>query len=92
MAGAEAQSYIAYTLNTTGTNGWISYLYAADYLGVAGATPVMARDEGDGYVIWPLAVHFSGGAAQGIWYTESLYGIGNINFQPDRTGTNVHPV
>jgi hypothetical protein len=82
ITGAEAQPYIAYTLNTTGTSGWISYLYASIYSGVGTTAPMMARDEGDGYVIWPLAVHFSGGAAQGIWYTESLYGIGNINFQP----------
>jgi hypothetical protein len=82
ISGAEAQPFIAYTLNTTGASGWVSYLYATNYAGVSGASALMARDEGDGYVIWPLAVHFSGGAAQGIWYTESLYGIGNINFQP----------
>jgi hypothetical protein len=84
VTGAEAQPFIAYTLNTSGASGWISYMYATNYSS-AGATPaLMARDEGDGYVIYPLAVKFSGGTAQGIWYTASMYGIGNINFQPFR--------
>jgi hypothetical protein len=82
VTGATAQPYLAYTLNSSGAGGWISYLYGTDYAGVSGASPLMIRDEGDGYVIYPLGVHYSGGAAQGIWYTASMYGIGNINFEP----------
>ena len=35
-----------------------------------------------GNAIHPLAVRYSGGAAQGFWYTYTMEGIGNINFPP----------
>ncbi|MEN8242651.1 MAG: hypothetical protein ABFS17_12065 [Chloroflexota bacterium] len=82
VTGAEGQQFITYTLNSSGASGWISYLYGTNYASAGTASALMARDEGDGYVIYPLGVKFSGGAAQGIWYTASMYGIGNINFEP----------
>ena len=84
LTGAEAQPFIAYSLNSTGPNGWIRYLYASEPAMVKQTPPLITRDEGDGYAVFPLAVHYSGGSAQGIWYTETLEGIGNINFAPHR--------
>jgi hypothetical protein len=84
LTGAETQDFVAYTLNTTGPSGWISYLYASGYAGVTSTPPLLTRDQGDGYVIYPLAVHQTAGTSPGILYTESLYGIGNINFAPYR--------
>lgn len=84
IAGAPGEPYLAFSTNTTGPSGWISHLYATDYANAAAAQPLLTRDQGDGYVIWPLAVHVVSGGMQGVWYTESLYGIGNIIFHPYR--------
>ena len=84
IAGQKGGSNIAYTLNTSGPTGWISYLYFTDYTQASSATSTLTLDQGDGYVIWPLAVHAPNGQAQGVWYTQAMYGIGNIIFAPHR--------
>lgn len=84
IAGENGGGNIAYSQYSSVPAGWSSTLYATPY-GDAGTAQVrVTRDEGDGYVIWPLAVHTVNGQAQGVWYTEAMYGIGNIIFQPYR--------
>ncbi|MBM3145616.1 MAG: hypothetical protein FJ010_11745 [Chloroflexi bacterium] len=82
LTGAAGNSQIAYSANDSDPNGWISYLYSGDAEAINGATPMLTRAEGDGFVIYPLAVRMYGGIAQGVWYTLSMWGIGNINFAP----------
>jgi hypothetical protein len=84
LTGAEGDSTIAYSAidpNQT-SEGWTSYLYAGDLSSIPTATPILTRSEGDGLVIYPLAVHSQGGIHLGVWYTLSLWGVGNINFPP----------
>jgi hypothetical protein len=84
IAGENGGGNIAYSQYSSVPAGWSSTLYATPY-GDAGTAQVrVTRDEGDGYVIWPLAVHTANGQAQGVWYTASMYGIGNIIFHPYR--------
>lgn len=84
IAGENGGGYIAYSQYTSVPTGWSSTLYATPYGDAATAQVRVTRNEGDGYVIWPLAVHAANGQAQGVWYTESMYGIGNIIFHPYR--------
>jgi len=84
IAGENGGGNVAYSQYSSVPAGWSSTLYATPY-GDAGAAQVrVTRDEGDSYVIWPLAVHTANGQAQGVWYTASMYGIGNIIFHPYR--------
>ncbi len=84
VTGVEGSSVIAYSTNASDqvAGGWVSYLYAGDLEAINGAQPILTRSEGDGFVIYPMAVHSQGGIAQGVWYTLSMWGIGNINFPP----------
>jgi len=84
LTGAEGSSQLAFSTNDSdqAAGGWVSYLYAGDLEAINGAQPMLTRSEGDGFVIYPLAVHSEGGTNQGVWYTLSLWGIGNINFAP----------
>jgi len=84
LTGGEGTSEITFSTNDTdqAAGGWVSYLYAGDLEAINGAQPMLTRSEGDGFVIYPLAVHIQEGIAQGVWYTLSMWGIGNINFAP----------
>jgi len=84
LTGGEGSSIIAYSTNDSdqAAGGWVSYLYAGDLETINGALPMLTRSEGDGFVIYPLAVRSQGGVDQGVWYTLSMWGIGNINFAP----------
>ena len=84
ITGAEGGPTIAYSRSSSGPNGWISYLHSAGYTDIGTSNPLLTRDQGDGYVLYPLAVHVTNGQTQGVWYTESMYGIGNIIFAPYR--------
>jgi hypothetical protein len=84
MAGAEGEPFIAYSNYDSSPAGWISYLYAADLGDFPGVAPLLTRDQGDGYVYFPLAIRSVSGQAEGVWYTLSMYGIGNIIFPPYR--------
>lgn len=84
LTGAEGGSVIIYSTNDSdqAAGGWISNLYAGDLEAINGAQPMLTRSEGDGFVIYPLAVRMEAGIAQGVWYTLSMWGVGNINFAP----------
>jgi hypothetical protein len=85
MAGLDGGNFIAFSTSGTSTSGgWSSALYAGDYHHAGNNPPLVTRDEGDGYVLFPLAIQAYQGQAEGIWYTESMWGIGNINFAPWR--------
>ncbi len=84
LTGGEGSSTITFSINDSdqAAGGWISYFYAGDLEAINGAQAMLTRSEGDGFVIYPLAVHSQNGIAQGVWYTLSMWGIGNINFAP----------
>jgi hypothetical protein len=84
LIGAEGSPLIAYSTNESdqATGGWLSELYASEISAIDGATVRLTRSEGDGFVIYPLAVHTEAGVGQGVWYTLSMWGIGNIIFPP----------
>jgi hypothetical protein len=84
MAGAAGAPFIAYSNYDSVPAGWISFLYAGDLNSIPGGSPLLTRDEGDGYVFFPIAIRAPSGQAEGVWYTLSLYGIGNIIFPPYR--------
>jgi hypothetical protein len=84
IAGAAGAPFIAYSNYDSVPAGWISFLYAGYVDALTGAAPLLTRDEGDGYVFFPIAVRAPNGQAEGVWYTLSLYGIGNIIFPPYR--------
>jgi hypothetical protein len=84
ITGENGGGYIAYSQYSSVPTGWSSTLYATPYGDAATAQVRVTRNEGDGHVIWPLAIHTANGQAQGIWYTASMYGIGNIIFHPYR--------
>ncbi len=84
LTGAEGSAVIAYSTSDSdqAAGGWVSELYAGEIAAIDGAQALSSRSEGDGFVIYPLAVHTVGGAGRGVWYTLSMWGIGNINFPP----------
>ena len=86
LTGGAGTSLLAFSTNeidmSPDTGGWVSELYAGDAEAINGAVPMLTRSEGDGFVIFPLAVYSKGGIGQGVWYTLSMWGVGNINFAP----------
>jgi hypothetical protein len=84
LTGAEGDPLIAYSTNASdqATGGWISNLYVGEISALDEAATFLTRSEGDGFVIYPLAVHAEAGVGQGVWYTLSMWGIGNIIFPP----------
>jgi hypothetical protein len=84
LTGGVGRSFIAYSTDGAdiAAGGWISNLYAGEANLLGGAVPQLTRSEGDGFVFYPLAVQFNGEIRQGVWYTLSMWGIGNINFAP----------
>jgi len=82
LTGAAGESALAYSSLNWST--WISSLFAADAGVIAGSSAVAVSAGDSGWVIYPLAVHYDAGEALGVWYTYSMYGIGNIIFEPYR--------
>ncbi|MBW8011484.1 MAG: hypothetical protein FVQ83_09625 [Chloroflexi bacterium] len=84
ITGAPGETLFAFSTSDSDAGGWLSNLYATSLSNAASAAPLLTRSEGDGFVYLPLAVRTNSGQILGVWYTLSLYGIGNINFQPYR--------
>lgn len=80
-AGTSELAFSRYVSDST-ASGWVSWLYAGEAEAINGAQPLLTYSEGDGFVLYPLAVRVEGGVARGVWYTLSLWGIGNIIFEP----------
>jgi hypothetical protein len=84
LNGGEGRATLVYSLNDSAQDGdgWVSSLYAGELSALANAQPVHTRSEGDGLVLYPLRAHIEAGSLQGVWYTLSMWGIGNIIFPP----------
>ncbi|MFH2104303.1 MAG: hypothetical protein ABIJ39_13210 [Chloroflexota bacterium] len=85
IQGAEGNAFIAYaTIDMMG--GWVNRLYAANFPQLPGAQPILTwtpPPQGNyGNAIEPLAIQYHAGQAEGIWFTYTMEGIGNINFPP----------
>jgi hypothetical protein len=85
MAGAEGDPFLAYVavdMMDQSTNR----LYAGDFHALSGAQPILtwipSQGVNIGNAIHPLAVHRSGGSADGLWFTYTMWGIGNLNYPP----------
>ncbi len=80
--GSESLVYVVVTSNAAGT-GWQSSLFTANAQTLtAAASPSLFRDMADGYIHRPLLVRAANGQAVGLWYTLSMWGIGDINWAP----------
>ncbi len=84
LLGANGSDWVAYvivTLNPSET-GWLSQVYTANLqtLSISPA-PVLSRDAQDGNIHRLLGVRASQ-QIDGLWYTLSMWGIGNINWAP----------
>jgi hypothetical protein len=84
LTGAEGQSFLAYvTLDMM--NQSTNRMYAGEPADLQGAQPVLTwippQNGSFGNALHPLAVHTSG-SGNGIWYTYTLHGIGDIHFPP----------
>jgi hypothetical protein len=84
IAGAAGGDFMAYSRYDSDVSGWESFLFAGDLNTLPGAAPLLTRAEGDGYVFYPVAIRAPGGQAEGIWYTLTMQGIGNIIYPPNR--------
>lgn len=85
IMGAEGNPFVVF-VTVDMMNQSINRMYAGNLADLAGLQPVMTwtpSQEGHiGNAIHPLAVRYSGGAANGIWFTYTMEGIGNVNFPP----------
>jgi hypothetical protein len=85
VKGAEGGPYLAF-VTVDMMNQSINHLYAADYPALPGAQPVFTWTPPPsgmpGNAIHPLAIHRNPSAVDGIWFTYTMWGIGNILFPP----------
>jgi hypothetical protein len=85
ILGAEGNPFVVF-VTVDMVNQSINRVYAGQYTEIASLSPVLTWTPDPaahiGNAIHPLAVRFSGGAANGIWFTYTMEGIGNINFPP----------
>lgn len=84
LTGAEGNSFVVFvTLDMM--NQSINRVYAGNLADLPGLEPAVtwtpSPDGHFGNAIHPLAVHYPG-AADGIWFTYTMEGIGNVNFPP----------
>jgi hypothetical protein len=85
LIGAEGQPYLSFvTMDMAG--GWTNQLYAGRLADLPGLQPRLTwtppQQASYGNAIQPLRVHFAAGDGQGVWFTYTMEGIGNINFPP----------
>lgn len=82
VIGAEASPFFTYTA-IDWDDQWTNDVYAGTSAGLTPRFTWTPPEEGHiGNAIRPLAVHTTGGVADGIWYTYTMQGIGNINYPP----------
>jgi hypothetical protein len=87
LIGVEGSSFLAY-VTIDMMNEWTNRIYVGDLAAISGAsasyTWVPSQDGHNGNAIRPLAIHTSSGAPDGLWFTYTMEGIGDINFPPYR--------
>ncbi|MBN2086655.1 MAG: hypothetical protein JW748_15685 [Anaerolineales bacterium] len=85
MTGAEGNPFVVF-VTVDMMNQSINHVYAGALAEIASLLPVLTwtpdLSAHIGNAIHPLAVRYTGGAAQGFWYTYTMEGIGNIIFPP----------
>jgi hypothetical protein len=86
LAGAEGSPFLAFvTLDMM--NQWTNRLYAGNLADVPGLQPrltwIPPQDGHFGNAILPLAVHSEAGQADGIWFTYTMVGIGDVIYPPE---------
>ncbi|MBU2611867.1 MAG: hypothetical protein KJ606_13115 [Chloroflexi bacterium] len=87
IKGAEGNPYLAFdTIDMMA--GSINQVYAGSLAELSAMQPRMTwnppQQGGPGNAIQPMAIQFTAGQAQGLWFTYTMEGIGNINFPPYR--------
>jgi len=85
LAGAEGSPFLVYvTLDVM--NQWTNRLYAGNLADVSGLQPSLTwtppQDGNFGNAILPLAVHTEAAQADGIWYSYTMVGIGDVIYPP----------
>jgi hypothetical protein len=85
IAGAEGNPFVVFA-TVDMMNQSINRVYAGNYPQAASFSPLLTWTPDPaahiGNAIHPLAVHTDGGAANGIWYTYTMVGIGDLLFPP----------
>lgn len=85
VKGAEGGPYLAF-VTVDMMNQSINHLYASDYPALPGAQPILTWTPPPsgmpGNAIHPLAIHRNPSSVDGIWFTYTMWGIGNINYPP----------
>jgi hypothetical protein len=85
LAGAEGNPFLVF-VTVDMMNQSVNRLYAGNLADVPGLQPLLTWTPSQngffGNAIHPLAVHMDGGAADGIWFTYTMEGIGDVNFPP----------
>ena len=87
IKGTEGNPYLSFaTIDMI--SGSVNQVYAGSLAELPAMQPRMTwkppQQGGPGNAIQPLAIRYEAGQAQGLWFTYTMYGIGNINFPPYR--------
>jgi hypothetical protein len=84
LTSAPGQPILAYTvIDYVGQgNPPIYRLYVTTLQAMPTASPALIVTNTESYVPYPLAVCAERGQPQGVWYTNELYGIGDVAFAP----------
>ena len=85
LIGAEGTSYLSFvTLDMLADS--VNRVYVGDMSQLAGIQPrrewTPPADGSFGNAIRPLALHYEAGQARGLWFTYTMYGIGDLIFPP----------
>ncbi|MCG2786265.1 MAG: hypothetical protein L6461_14300 [Anaerolineae bacterium] len=87
IKGAEGNPYLSFD-SIDMMAGSVNQVYAGSLAELPAMQPRMTwippQQGGPGNAIQPLAVRYDAGQAHGVWFTYTMYGIGNINFPPYR--------
>ncbi len=87
IKGAEGNPYLSFDTIDMMANS-VNQVYAGTLAELPALQPRMTwnppQQGGPGNAIQLLAVSYSAGQGRGVWFTYTMYGIGNINFPPYR--------
>ncbi len=87
IKGAEGNPYLSFDTIDMMANS-VNQLYAGSLAELPALQPRMTwnppQQGGPGNAIQPLAVRYDAGQGRGMWFTHTMYGIGDINFPPYR--------
>jgi hypothetical protein len=85
LIGAEGNPFLAYT-TIDWANNYTNQIFAGNLAELPPPQPryswTPTQQAQYGNAIRPLAIHLTNGQANGIWFTYTMVGIGDINFPP----------